>query len=558
MPAERVLKVVGDYEERSGCTDLGNAERFIAQHGDDVRYCYPWRTWLVWTGVRWERDESGKVERLAKETVRSIYQEAAAAESDARRKELARHATRSEAEPRVRAMLELARSEVPVAPEELDRDRWVLNCLNGTVDLVGDGELMEHRREDLITKVAPVEYDPAARSEVWERCLKTITGSDAELERFLQRAAGYSITGDVSEEVLFFVHGPAASGKSTFLEALKSALGDYATTADFEAFLARRDVGGARNDIARLAGARLVASIEVDEGKRLAEGLIKMLTGGDVVTARHLYKEAFEFLPAFKLWLAANHAPRIRDDDEAMWRRILRVPFEHIIPKEERDPAVKRNLRNPQRTGAAILAWAVQGCVAWRQEGLGVPPAVESATQELREDMDPLKDFFDDCCVLKPEAWVLTADLRQAYETWARERGEAFVLRGRQFTDRLKARGLVPERRHAGRGWQGIGLLTTTPQPQYRGERDASDTGENPRKSQENRPPVTDRDGEIGNSGHNLSHEVDLLNPPSRSDTRHAEELAGDYGQLVEERTADLLSSCTGRPDCMCAKCLPV
>jgi putative DNA primase/helicase len=541
-PTERVLEVVrgGPHEERFNLTDLGNAERFVAQHGDDVRYCYQWRKWLVWAGVRWERDETGKVERLAKETVRSIYEEAAAAESEARRKELAKHATRSEAEARIRAMLELAKSEVPVSPEELDRDPWKLNTLNGTVDLVGSGELMDHKREDLITKVAPVEYDPEASSEVWERCLKTITGGDAALARFLQRAAGYSLTGDVSEEVLFFVHGPAASGKSTFIEALKSALGDYATTADFEAFLARRDVGGARNDIARLAGARLVASIEVDEGKRLAEGLIKMLTGGDVVTARHLYKEAFEFLPAFKLWLAANHAPRIRDDDEAMWRRILRVPFEHIIPKEARDPAVKRALRNPQRTGAAILAWAVQGCLAWQREGLGVPPAVETATRELREEMDPLKDFFEDCCILKPEAWVLTADLRQAYETWARERGEAFVLRGRQFTDRLKARSLVPERRHAGRGWQGIGLFTTTPPPPNRAKRDVSDTGQNPSKPQENRATVTLRDGENSNSKENLAREGELPKLPSRSVTRHAEEAAGDYNRLVEERMAEL------------------
>src|SRR5918997_1907939 len=229
-PAERVVQIVPaapPYEERF--TDLANSERFIAQHGDNVRYCYPWGRWIVYNGVRWERDETGQVHRLAKETVRSIYQEAAEAEDESRRRQLAKHASHSEAEARVKAMLELAKSEVPVSPDELDADPWKLNCLNGTIDLHRTGELQKHRREDLITKMAPVEYDPEARSEVWERCLKTITAGDGALERFLQRSAGYSLTGDVSEEVLFFVHGPAAAGKSTYIEALKSALGDYAT-----------------------------------------------------------------------------------------------------------------------------------------------------------------------------------------------------------------------------------------------------------------------------------------------------------------------------------------
>jgi putative DNA primase/helicase len=218
---------------------------------------------------------------------------------------------------------------------------------------------------------------------------------------------------------------------------------------------------------------------------------------------------------------------------------MLRVPFEHVIPKEERDPAVKRALRNPQRTGAAILAWAVQGCLAWQREGLGVPPLVEAATQELRQEMDPLRDFFDDCCILRPEAWVLTADLRQAYETWARERGEAFVLRGRQFTDRLKARGLEPERRHAGRGWQGIGLLTAALTAPGRPERDGTDTGENSSKLQKNSPSVTDGDGEISNSKLNSPHEGELSKRPSRGVTRHGE--LADAGDEEERGFYDYL-----------------
>ncbi len=504
-------------------TDLGNAERLVARHGENIRYCHALGKWFCWGGRRWADDRTGRVCYMGRETVRQIGGAAPTLEDADERKALLKWAISSEAKARIDAMIGLAEAEagIPVAPEELDADPWKLNCLNGTVDL-RTGALHPHRREDLITRLAPVEYDPDARSEVWERHLEDATGGDAQLAGFLQRAAGYSLTGDVSEEVLFFVHGPAAAGKSTFLEALKAALGDYATTADFEAFLARREVGGARNDIARLAGARLVASIEVDEGKRLAEGLIKMLTGGDTITARFLYKEAFEFLPTFKLWLAANHAPKVRDDDEAMWRRILRVPFDQVIPKGERDPAVKKTLRNPAAAGPAILAWAVEGCLAWQHEGLGIPPAVEEATQEYRDEMDPLRDFLEDCCVLAPDAWVLTGDLRHAYESWAREQGEAHILRGRQFTDRLKVRGLKAERRHAGRGWRGVGLLAPPPTAGDGSHRDASDTAEKPRKSDKSSESVTDRDGKIGNSQGNSPREADLPNPPSRSVTRHA------------------------------------
>ena len=275
--------------------------------------------------------------RLAKDTVTSIYSEAAEAPDEKTRTELATWALRSEAVERIKAMLSLAESEpdIPVEPKCLDADPMLLNCDNGTVDL-HTGKLREHRRQDLITKLALVIYDLDARSDLWDEFLSEATGGDDALVIFLQRAAGYSLTGDTSEEVLFFIHGPQAAGKSTFVEAIKTVLGGYATTADFEAFLSRREVGGPRNDIARLAGSRFVASIEVDEGKKLAEGLVKMLTGGDTVTARKLYQEAFEFRPTFKLWLAANHTPRVREDDEAMWRRILTVPFIHTVPKGQR------------------------------------------------------------------------------------------------------------------------------------------------------------------------------------------------------------------------------
>lgn len=440
-------------------TDLGNAQRLVALHGSDMRYCYPWGKWLLWDGRHWVTDTSGAAERLAKATVQEMYAEAGQMADEEARKALAKHALKSESQRSIAAMLALAQSEdgIPVQPSDLDANPWLLNCLNGTINL-RTGELRPHAREDLLTKVAPAEYDPGARSELWERFLTESTGGDAQLMTFLQRAAGYSLTGETDEEKLFFVHGPGAAGKSTFLEALKAMFGGYAATADFETFLARQQVGQPRADVAQLAGARLVVGIEVDEGKKMAEGLVKQLTGGDTVTARFLYRENFTFRPQMKLWLAANHAPKVSDSDDAMWRRILRVPFERVVPEEKRDPELKRVLRDPAVSGPAILAWAVRGCLDWQREGLGVPPVVKSATDAYRLDNDPLRDFIAVRCIVGPTKTVSVTTMATAYKAWHMDNGE-IPISNREFNRRLEARGCRREHSRTGTLWVGIGLM---------------------------------------------------------------------------------------------------
>lgn len=442
--------------------DAGNGLRFLDVHGRNVRYTKDGDTWHLWDERRWHPDKRGAVVQMAKESVpRQIFLQLADCPDKMEQRELAAFGLRSGNMREISNALKAAQVEpaVSLLPSEFDVDPWLLNCLNGTVDL-RTGELRPHRREDLLTKLCPVEYDPTARLDLWERFLDEATNGNREYQSFLQRAVGYTLTADTREEVLFFVHGPRAAGKSTFVESVKAALGDYATTADFEAFLSRRDVGGPRNDIARLAGSRLVASIEVDEGKKLAEGLVKMLTGGDTVTARLLYREAFEFLPTFKLWLCANHAPEVNDDDGAMWRRILRLPFEHEVPKEKRDPTLKARLRDPAIGGPAILAWAVRGCLDWQTHGLVVPKLVEDATEAYRKSQDPLSDFLADCCVLDAQAQVRADLLRETYEKWAKDFGVE-ALKGRAFGERLRSRGCRPERTKSSRYWAGIGLVVT-------------------------------------------------------------------------------------------------
>lgn len=446
------------YDPNVNCTQQGNAMRFVRQHGAVVRYCRPWHTWLVWSGSVWRLDNVA-AERLMKETIRTIHVEAANAEDSKAREVLGKWALRSESADNIRNSLYLAQSEIGVhiAPADLDVNPWILNCLNGTLDLK-TGKLRPHDPADLCTLQAPVEYDADATLPLWDRFLSDATGGDKELMAFLARWFGYCLTGVTSEEKLAFIHGPEASSKSTAIAAIMSGLGTYAATADFDSFLRKKGDQGPRNDIARLVGKRFVASIEVEDGQRMAEGLIKALTGGDTVTARRLYQEAFEFLVRFKLNLVANDRPKVRAEDRAMWRRILVVPFSHTIPVEKRDPAVKATLRDPAVAGPAILAWAVRGCLEWQRIGLQPPEAVTAATEGYRDAMDGLGRFVADCCVNDPKATVTAAELYAAYTSWCCEVGE-FRLPQRTLGLRLEARpGLQRGRIGSGRFWIGLKL----------------------------------------------------------------------------------------------------
>jgi putative DNA primase/helicase len=449
---------------RTNQTDLGNARRLVKAFGKDIRYCYGWTQWLVWDGVRWREDTTGEIERRAKTTVLKIYDEVSKVKSEDTRKTLASWATKSESRRAIKDMIDLARSEpgIAITPAELDANPFQLNCLNGTVNL-RTGELYPHRREDFITKLAPERYDPQARDQMWEKVLNDATGGNIELQELMQRAFGYATTGDTGEEVLFLIHGPAATSKSTIIDAIKATLGDYALTADFETFVKRRDVGGPRNDIARLAGSRLVVSIEVDEGKQLAEGLVKMITGGDTIAARKLYKESFEFKPAFKLVLVANHPPKVDPDDDAMWRRIYVIPMDHQVPKHLRDPKVKAHLRDPSLAGPAILQWLLKGCLDWQHDGLKIPAVVQQATDEYRASQDSFGDFISDRCVLAPDAWVSSEELHEDYDAWLSDRGEGWLngdsLTDKAFAKKLRRFGSLPRKSTGGvRGWSGIRL----------------------------------------------------------------------------------------------------
>ncbi len=435
-------------------TDLGNSERFVAHHGEDVRYCYPWSTWLVWTGARWERDVAGRAPRLAKEAVRSIYREASEAEDEDRRKALAKHATRSEGADKIRAMIELARSEQPVTPDELDMDPMLLNAKNGTIDL-RTGELREHRREDLITKMAPVEYDPNAYAPTWAATLERVLPSPA-LRTFFKKLCGYAISGDVSEHLLAVLYGTGANGKSTLINALLEAAGEYGMQAAPDLLIAKK--GAHPTEVADLFGMRLVASIEVEDGRRLAEALVKSLTGGDKVRARRMRQDFWEFEPTHTAFLCTNHKPEIRGTDAAIWRRIRLIPFAETIPPAEQDKKLPKKLRAEL---SGILRWMVEGCLEWQRSGLQAPEEVRQATAGYRSEMDVIGVFLADECEVGDEYRVLFKTAYERYSEWCTEGGEK-PEPARKFNALLKQRGAFEGRRSGPGGsneWHGLKLL---------------------------------------------------------------------------------------------------
>ena len=446
--------------------DAGNAERLVARYGPVIRHVSDSRAgadgWYFYDGRVWE-DSTSKVVQHQLETARA-YQDAAAAMPEDDAEQLAKkvaHTKNAKAMANERGMTALRKlaatfPEIEVERSELDADPWLFNCANGILD-VSTGELLPHDASHMLTRQSPVIYDPDAQSDLWDSYLEWLTAGRNDLARFLQVAAGYSMTADAREEKLFFIHGRAASGKTTFVESVKAVMGSYAMTADFSTFLKGHSVGGPRTDIARLHGARYVSSVEVDQGQALAEGLVKQMTGGDAITARFLYAAEFEFHASHKLWLVANDAPKVSSEDDGLWRRILRIPCDNVVPEGQRDTTLKPRLKDTALSGPAILAWMVKGAQIWRQEGLIVPESIRQATLDYQESQDPITDFIKESCEPEPGGSVLVADLWTAYLAYCktyRRKPMGKLL----FGDRIEGKGYKRSRTSKGRFFQDLNL----------------------------------------------------------------------------------------------------
>lgn len=430
LPTERVEQVGGIL-----LNDKGNGELLCRLYGEDLMYL-PFKTqWCGWDGKRWDISGGGMLElTYAKKTVEYMAGLAGTMTTATERAALRQHALKSGNMNEIAAMIRVSRDVLAKNPETLDKDAWLFNVPNGTLDLC-TGVLRPHSRDDGITHMGGVEYDEKAECPLWKGFLHTVFAGDQSLIAFAQRMAGYGMTGNTREQCLFFLYGHGKNGKSTFMEVLCSVLGDYSMRTPSETLIKSKQSGGIPNDVARLRGARFVVSKEVEQGVRLAENQVKDLTGGDTITARFLHGEWFDFRPVMKLFMYGNHKPVIHGQDEGIWRRIRLVPFTVQIPHPVEDFAAMLLAAE----GPGILRWCVEGCMQWQVSGLQVPQAVEEGTKEYRTEMDLFGEFFNDKYRVGPGK-VQMENVYIEYQGWCGMTGERPMTQ-RQLNQRLVERG---------------------------------------------------------------------------------------------------------------------
>lgn len=442
--------------------DTGNAQRMIDLFGDTLRFCYTDKLWMYYADGKWFFDKTGYIRQLADSATEAQADERILfAHDEDLLKAFDRHLKKSRSFAGKSNMIREAEHYVPILPQALDRNTAVIGAKNGIVDLK-TGQLYPHDKDAFITKQCPIAYHPdAPEPRLWVQFLSDIFDGDRYMIDYIQKCIGYSLSGSTAEQCAFFLYGTGRNGKSTFLEIVRWILGDYATNIQPQTIMVNPKSGNApSSDIARLKGARLVTSVEPNEGMRLDEGLLKQLTGDDTVTARKMYSDEFEFKPEFKLWMAMNYKPFIRGTDTGIWRRIHLIPFEVQIPPEKVDKHLKHKLA---REAESILNWAVQGCIRWQREGLTMPKRVLDAVRDYQHEMDVISSFLDACCVVG-EGQVKASQLYACYAKWATENKEYCMSSTKFGSEMTKRHGIHKVKTAGGMVYTGLRIE----QPEYK------------------------------------------------------------------------------------------
>lgn len=463
--------------------DHGNAERLIAMYGEDLKYCHAFKKWLVWDGMRWAVDDTDQARRLAKAAMLEFLKQAVESGNDEKGEKFARSALDAR---RISSMLSMAECEICVRPAELDTDVFALNFLNGTVDL-RTSKVRVHCRTDLITKLVRFRYIPAAVCPGWLAFLAQVMGevpgaSKDDLDRsqrlvaYLQRALGYSLTGTTIEKAVFVPFGTGDNGKSTMLNTFRHLVEEYSVLLQVDTLMVRHESNNTQADLADLRGARFVQTSETEEGQRLAQGKLKRITQGmGKIKATRKYENPIEFLETHKLWIDTNRKPTIRDvDDKATFKRLHPIPFTVTILKDQIDKELPAKLLIEAE---GILAWAVKGAGLWYRDGLAKPPEVEAANEKWREEMDQLRLFINDCCIIGDEFRATATILYADYKRWATTGGDRSPITSTAFGMKLTDRGFAKTHTERGAVYVGIGLrsATTNSAPNGLREPDGSD-----------------------------------------------------------------------------------
>ncbi len=447
-------------------TDFGNAERMVDQANYYIRFCHQFTSWYIYTRSegRWKKDEVGFINRIGKDVIRRIHVEASRAPTTDSMKAFSGWAFKCECRAALNNMVSLAQNskQVIVTPDDLDCDDYQFNLKNGTFNLK-TLELAEHNRMNFITRLADYEYDEKARCPLFQKYLNRIFRSRQDKDEmigFLQRAVGYTLTGSTGEQCLFLLYGSGANGKSVFLDVLNALLGEYGTVTQSKTFTTER--GEISNDIAALAGKRMVYASENSSDTHLDESIIKQLTGGENISARFLHQEFFTFKPRFKIWWAFNHPPAITDMTNSIWRRIKIVPFNEVLPESEWDKKLAEKLINQELPG--IFNWAIEGLKDYYRLGSLTPPKVISeATQRYKEDQDILHDFIEEYCEVPTEDdpfgkkfEVRASDLYTAYKQWNSYNGDEKPMSSTKFGKLMHDKGFQRDRRKEGKYYNGL------------------------------------------------------------------------------------------------------
>jgi putative DNA primase/helicase len=436
--------------------DYGNGQRLIVMHGQDVRFCPPFKKWLLWDGRRWKPDEANEI----RERAHRVMLDFVAQSIQSGDKTLIRFASQCLNSHHLTAALREAEPYLAVLPEALDTHPWYLNFSNAIVDL-RTGERLDHEREFLITKLIHHAYNEQATCPRFLEFLARCVGPD--LVAFLQKALGYSLTGVTSEKMAMLLLGTTNTGKTTLLALYRDLLDEYATLVMVDALLQRHEDNNSRSDLADLRGCRFVMTSESEEGQRLREAKLKRITQGQGrIKAVRKYENPFEFVEQCKIWIDANHRPLIFGTDDSIWGRLVPIPFDQRLLPWEIDRALPAKLR---AEAEGVLAWTVEGARQWFMEGLTVPPEVDKTRNAWRTEMDRIGAFRKECCVegfedddpAKPHK-VRARQLYAAYREWSEKVGERPMTETR-FGLRLSETGIVKQRKEDGIFYLGIALL---------------------------------------------------------------------------------------------------
>ena len=436
-------------------TDLGNTERFLDRHKDSFRFTSG-KGWYSFDGTRWVPESDAAVNRAAWETVRAIGDEPAPPPEPGERNPMTprKWMRQSESAARVSAIVSMAKSAggICVKEEEFDQHDWLFNTVSGTIDLK-TGTLHPHDRSQLLSTISPVKFDPRAECPEWLKLLDRVMLGRQEIVNFMQRLAGYCMSGSTAEQAFIVNYGEGNNLKSTYLDVLKRVMGpSYAATTPFSTFSEKRN-GGIPNDVAALCKARMVVASEGERTTKLAEAQIKALTGNEEISARFLHKEFFTFRPRFTIMLQSNHKPVISGTDRGIWRRVRFIPWEYTIP----DGEVNKNWAEEEvvAEGPGILAWMVRGCLEYRRIGLAEPEAVRAAIAQYREGEDVLGRWIREECTRIPDSDAPAAGIYQVYRNWCQSTGETSI-KAQEFKTELVKRGFTWHHTKRGNIYRGL------------------------------------------------------------------------------------------------------